>query len=134
MPKTRNTHWGHWIQRRARFCGLFGPSQLARAVGCTRPAALDWWHSEEPQEAMRKGHNEALAAILKTDRFTLFTAYRNVAPESAPLLSREMPSRDEPLRRRAHAIADLLDADRLRDFTAMGERMLHGEASPSNAA
>lgn len=83
---------------------------------------------------MLKGFDAALARALKTDRATLFGAYRKVAPEDAPIVDEcGSPVADES-RRRIAAVAELLPADELRAFARFGEQLLHGQHQADPAA
>jgi hypothetical protein len=80
---------------------------------------------------MRRGYDLALASALKTDRATLFSGYAKIAPDVAPVLDprRISVSSEEHLRRRANAVAELLNGDKLREFAAFGERILSGSGT-----
>jgi hypothetical protein len=85
-------HWGDWIKRRAAWVGYKNQAEVAKAVGCTRSQLYRWFGMEWPPEQIRKRFDAGLAAALKVDRELLFSRWRLVGPEDAPVVP--APGRD----------------------------------------
>jgi hypothetical protein len=86
MNRKQPNHWGKWLRSRWRFVGHLRLSDLAKAVGCSNAIVFQWIKFSSPPERMQKGFDGRLAAALRTDRFTLFSAYALTAVEKAPLI------------------------------------------------
>lgn len=114
------------------------PNQVvfASSIGCTRHRVAEWFKMLEPPSTMRRGFDASLARALRTDRFTLFRGFRDVAPGDAPFIDGEIepPPSVESARRRIAAVAELLPPNELREFARVGEQLLHGQREPVPAA
>ena len=67
-----------------------------------------------------------LAAALRIDGVTLFSGYREISPERAPLVG--MIRGDDPLRRRVLAMVELLEPAQLQELHDTGRKLLVGAA------
>jgi len=103
--------WGLWIERRARAVGFMRNADLARSIGCTQQHLSRWFSYSSPPNSMRRGLDAHLVSALKTDKHTLFSAFRDVIPEHAPFV--ESPA-IEPMQREVIERVMSLPADRLR--------------------
>lgn len=123
---SKTNSWGNWVERRARHVGIRRLLDLALAIGCHQNHVTRFVQSEQPPKRMTKGFDAALVEALRTDRYTLFAAWRDVAPEDAPLvdpLTRSRP--DEPaVRRKVLAIVELLGPDQLTELHDKGRQLL----------
>lgn len=129
--------WGEWIDRRRRFVGFASQARFADAVGCSRQSMTNWLSMSDAPKSMRRGLDVELARLLRVDRFMLLTGYRNVAPEAAPIVDAVTGHGEnaETLKRKVHAVVELLDADRLRELHQRGRELLKQEmAAPASAA
>lgn len=129
----RTTHWGEWIRERVRFVGFRSSASLALALGCTQHQLARWMQMEEPPTRMRKGFDASLARALRVDMATLFVGYRNVSPEAARLTSPDGAEDFESLKRKAHAVVELLDGEALRELHDCGRALLKQGAAASAA-
>jgi hypothetical protein len=94
-------HWGDWVRARMLFLGFRRQRDFADAVGCTQERTGSWLKLQAPPVAIKKGFDRSLCRELRTDAFTLFTNYRNVTPEAAPILG--TPRKPAPPVREAFA-------------------------------
>lgn len=79
------------------FVGFRRQNSLAEKIGCTEDQLSKWLSMEEPPVSMRKGFDVALFGSLRTDAFTLFTAFRDIAPEAAPVQGHPRKPTREPV-------------------------------------
>jgi hypothetical protein len=86
MECSAEVHWGSWIKARARHVGFRNFGTLASAIGCTPESVSRWFALEDSPERCRSQFDAALCRVLRTDAFTLFTNFRNIAPTAAPVL------------------------------------------------
>lgn len=89
-----NEHWGDWVRSRIQFLGFRNYTAFSARVGCSGTRLWSLLKMEVAPKSMRGGLDLALCQELRTDSFTLFTDYRNVAPEAAPILG--SPHRPAP--------------------------------------
>lgn len=89
-------HWGKWVENRMVYLGMRSQRTFAMHIGCSQNQVCRWFHMEIPPRRMRRGFDKALWVALRTDPFTLFSQYRNVAPDGAPLIDEPKPRRHAP--------------------------------------
>lgn len=121
--------WGEWIDRRRRFVGIATQVRLADLIGCSRQHMAKWLGMDDAPVSLRRGYDVALARMLRTDRFTLLTGWREITPEQSPLVDALTPEGDDAdsLKRKVHAVVELLDADKLRVLHERGRELLREE-------
>lgn len=81
--------WGNWVRRRMFYVGFRRKKTFSAKIGCTQDQLSRWLGMTEAPATLRKGFDEALSRHLRTDLFTLFTNWRNVAPDAAPIMAGE---------------------------------------------
>jgi hypothetical protein len=88
--KERNyRHWGQWCRERLKFLGVRRFTDVSSSLGCHVQTITNWLARELPPDNMHKGLDRRLARALKTDAFTLFSGFKNISPEEAPIISRK---------------------------------------------
>jgi hypothetical protein len=67
------------------FLGWRSQAGFAEALGCSQNHLSALLKMSDPPVMMRGGLDAALCRELRTDRFSFFTDFRNIAPEATPV-------------------------------------------------
>jgi DNA-directed RNA polymerase subunit L len=132
MSQIELPHWGNWIRGRAAVVGFRNVQGLAASIGCSSAQLSRWMRMSAPPAQMRRGFDSALVSLLRTDRHTLFVGYQQSSPEHAPIFDARRAAEFDPpdaLKRKVHAVVELLDPDKLRELHERGRELLKEEMS-----